>query len=495
MITTHATRSTWPLTDPGALEREERKSPATLLVVDDTEANRYALSRILKNAGYRVVECGTGTDALERVAALRPDLVVLDVRLPDLAGWDVCRKIKSNPATALIPVLHVSASYVTEHDRAHGLNQGADGYLVQPIDPSVLVATVRALLRLKRATEALITTEARLDTVLSNTPGMVFAVDARAECTLARGRALGEWHLTSETAVGRPFSEALPNDEFRRHVARALAGERFIDELRLADKWYELCFAPLPELHGSPAGFVCLVNDITERRRDERMRERLLAHVAEDLRNPVYGIKVTTAALKQALNGPDLSHDYLEQAVNKIARLADLADRFVSNLSDYERMQSGKIAIQRKNNDLCRLLRQAIDTMQPLADSRSIKLDAMLSDPTCMIACDGERLLQVFASAIGHALQYTPARGTVRVALRTGDNDVTVAIDHDGVAIAEGALPHSFDGHRAHDMSGAALAGLGQSLANAIVAAHGGRIEDQTGTDRRARVAYILPRQ
>jgi len=494
-MTTHAARSTWPLTDTGALEREERKSPATLLVVDDTEANRYALSRILKNAGYRVVESGTGTGALERVATLRPDLVVLDVRLPDMAGWDVCRQIKSTPATALIPVLHVSASYVTEHDRAHGLNQGADGYLVQPIDPSVLVATVRALLRLKRATEALATTEAHLETVLSNAPGMVFAVDAHGGCTLARGRALGEWQLTPETAVGRPFSEALPDENFRRGATRALAGERFIEELRRGERWYELCFAPLPVLHGGSAGFICLVNDITERRRDERMRERLLVHVAEDLRNPVYGIKVTSAALKQALSGPEMSRDYVDQAVTKIVRLADLADRFVGNLSDYERMQSGKIVLQRKNNDLCRLLRQAIDTMQPLADSRSIRVDVVLSDPACMIACDGERLLQVFAGAIGHALQYTPAQGVVRVALRTDTNEVTVVVDHDGVAIAEGALPHSFDGHRAREMSGAALAGLGQSLARAIVVAHGGRVEDQTGADRRARVAYILPRQ
>ena len=192
--------------------------------------------------------------------------------------------------------------------------------------PSVLVATVRALLRLKRATEALATTEAHLETVLSNAPGMVFAVDAHGGCTLARGRALGEWQLTPETAVGRPFSEALPDENFRRGATRALAGERFIEELRRGERWYELCFAPLPVLHGGSAGFICLVNDITERRRDERMRERLLVHVAEDLRNPVYGIKVTSAALKQALSGPEMSRDYVDQAVTKIVRLADLAE-------------------------------------------------------------------------------------------------------------------------------------------------------------------------
>lgn len=238
-----------------------------------------------------------------------------------------------------------------------------------------------------------------------------------------------------------------------------------------------------------------MVNDITERRRDERMRERLLAHVAEDLRNPVYGIKVTTEALKQALQSPTVAPDYINQAVNKIGRLADLADRFIGNLADYERMQTRQIVLHRRNNDLCALLRHAIDTMRPLADSKAIRLDVLLSDQSCMLSCDGERLLQVFASALGHALQYTPARGVVRIALRVDANEVHVILDHDGVAIPEGAMPHTFDGHRARDMKGTALAGLGLSLAEAIVNAHGGSIEHHTGPDRRARIVYRLPRQ
>lgn len=493
-MTTQALYDTWPTPDTEALEREERKSPASILVVDDTEANRYALARILKAAGFRVTEAAGGNEALQRVATLRPDLVVLDVRMPDMPGWDVCHRIKSNPATALIPVLHVSASFVTEQDRAHGLNHGADGYLTQPVDPTVLIATVRSLLRLRRATEALAIAEARLETVLNNAPGIVFAVDVHGTCTLARGRALNDWQLTPTAIVGRPFSEALAHDGFRRSVARALAGEQFVDEMRIEDRWYELCFAALPQPHHDPIGFVCMVNDITERRRDERMRERLLAYVAEDLRNPVYGIKVTTEALKQKLHGPTMAPDYVSQAVNKIGRLADLADRFIGNLADYERMQSGRIVLQRRNNDLCALLRHAIETMQPVADSRSITLDALMNDEGCMIVCDGERLLQVLSSALGHALQYTPTRGLVRIALRIDANDVSVIIDHDGAAVPESALPHTFDGHRAHELPGATQAGLGLSLAHAIVAAHGGRIEHQAGGPR-ARITYILPRQ
>lgn len=126
----------------------------TILHVDDDEANRYAVSRSLTRAGFDVVEAANGTDAL-RQAIHRPDLIILDVRLPDIDGFEVCRRIKSDPATANIPVLHLSASYVTGEDKAHGLDSGAEGYLVRPVEPVELLATVNALLRARHVEDQL----------------------------------------------------------------------------------------------------------------------------------------------------------------------------------------------------------------------------------------------------------------------------------------------------------------------------------------------------
>ena len=121
-----------------------------VLLVDDSEGGRFAMARMLQVAGFHVTEAATGTEGL-RLAREMPDLVVLDIRLPDMSGYDVCRTIKSDPATAAIPILHVSASFVRAEDQAHGLEGGADGYLTEPVDRVVLVATVRALIRARRA--------------------------------------------------------------------------------------------------------------------------------------------------------------------------------------------------------------------------------------------------------------------------------------------------------------------------------------------------------
>jgi signal transduction histidine kinase len=126
---------------------------ATILNVDDTVAARYNKTHVLRSAGYEVVEAETGTDALRLVRERMPDIVLMDVKLPDMSGIEACRIIKNDPVTRAIPVIQVSATFVTEKDQKSGLQGGADIYLTEPLEPKVLETVVSVLLQLRR-TEA-----------------------------------------------------------------------------------------------------------------------------------------------------------------------------------------------------------------------------------------------------------------------------------------------------------------------------------------------------
>ena len=141
------------------------ESVADLLLVDDDEAKRYILATWLRRAGHTVTEVGTGQEALGHLGTA--ELVLLDVNLPDMTGFEVCRQIKANPRTASIPVIQVSATAVEVADRAHGLTQGADAYLTDPTEPDELLATVTAVLRYSRARQRAERTAAML-TALTN---------------------------------------------------------------------------------------------------------------------------------------------------------------------------------------------------------------------------------------------------------------------------------------------------------------------------------------
>ncbi len=133
---------------------------ATILNVNDDQEFRYMMGRMLQAAGFDVVEAASGEEAL-RLVSSNQDLVLLAVQLPDMSGFEVCRRLKNDPSTSMIPVLHLSAVHVKSRDRAQGLKDGADGYLTLPVDDDVLLATIHALLRARRATDALRASEDR----------------------------------------------------------------------------------------------------------------------------------------------------------------------------------------------------------------------------------------------------------------------------------------------------------------------------------------------
>ena len=127
--------------------------PSRILIIDDTSANRYALGHLLRRNGYDVAEATTWTEGLAMLDGI--DLLVLDVQLPEKNGFEACQELKQNPATASIPILMTSAAFVEGRDKALGFDSGADGYITAPVDQHELIATVRSLLRMRKAEEQL----------------------------------------------------------------------------------------------------------------------------------------------------------------------------------------------------------------------------------------------------------------------------------------------------------------------------------------------------
>jgi signal transduction histidine kinase len=126
-----------------------------VLNVDDNEIGRYARTRFLNRAGFRVIEAASGFEALRAASENKLDLVLLDINMPGMNGLEVCRQLRARPETERLPVIFVSASRLADPDVVEGLEAGADNYLREPMDPSVLLASVRSLLRARQAEEEL----------------------------------------------------------------------------------------------------------------------------------------------------------------------------------------------------------------------------------------------------------------------------------------------------------------------------------------------------
>lgn len=127
-----------------------------VLNVNDHVAHLYMVSKMLRSAGYQVIEARTGSEAIARAIAECPSVVVLDVQLPDLSGFEVCRRLKARPESQDIKVLHTSATFLSSSNKLAGIEAGADAYLTQPFEPEELIAAVRSLTRLSETEQGLV---------------------------------------------------------------------------------------------------------------------------------------------------------------------------------------------------------------------------------------------------------------------------------------------------------------------------------------------------
>lgn len=118
---------------------------STVLVVEDDLTQQHLLSKLLERVELTVIVAGDGVEALEKIQQFHPDLVILDIVLPRMNGYEVCRRLKSEPETQTIPVLMCSAKK-EDFDRYWGMKQGADAYLAKPCHPQEIVETVKKLL-------------------------------------------------------------------------------------------------------------------------------------------------------------------------------------------------------------------------------------------------------------------------------------------------------------------------------------------------------------
>lgn len=126
-----------------------------ILVVNDDPVILFGTARVLQKAGYEVFQAASGLDGLRQTHETWPDLILLDVSMPDMDGFEVCQRIKSDPACQSILVVLLSGTFIKSEKQAEGLDLGADGYIVYPVSPQELLARVRAFLRLKKAEDAL----------------------------------------------------------------------------------------------------------------------------------------------------------------------------------------------------------------------------------------------------------------------------------------------------------------------------------------------------
>ncbi|MGL4550611.1 MAG: ATP-binding response regulator, partial [Gemmataceae bacterium] len=377
--------------------------------------NRQLMAWIFRDAGYCVLEAGTGEEALTLVRQ-RPELAVLDVNLPDVSGFEVCRRIKADPLTRGVSVVHLSAVFVGSGDRTQGLEQGADAYLIKPVEHRELLATVKAMLRIRAAEEAARRAAQEWRTTFDAISDAVCLIDAGGRVCRAN-RAMGEL-LGQDSAllVGRPFDEALREalgaDDCPplQWALEADEDSRRAEELRFGRRHFRMTADPLP----ADGGGVVILRDITQRKElEELVRQgqrleavgRLAGGVAHEFNNLLTAILGNVSMLAASVASPE-DAALLETVERSAWRAADLT-RQLLGFSRQALLWLRPVDPSALLDEVLGAVRAGLPASVTLREERPAELAAILAD--------ADFLKQVLQQLCRQAVEAMPAGGVVVV--------------------------------------------------------------------------------
>ena len=504
------------------------ESSETILHIDDNEANRYIVRRILQNAGFAVVEAATGSAGLEAIALHQPALVILDVKLPDLNGFEVCRQIKSDPQTRFIPVLHLSASFVKSQDKAEGLDSGADGYLAQPVEPIELLATVRSLFRIRQAEELALTSAREWQTTFDAINDSVCLLDQQGEilrCNQAMMRLFG---MPAEDILGHVHYELMNTvlgvGDGTCFYRVKETHQRQILELQSQARWFAKTMDPVLNEFGTFTGAVLTLVDITNRksiederkqaelilqernqrldvlyettreqadqlRQANRIKDEFLAVLSHELRSPLNPI-LGWAKILQTKKHDAAKTQY---ALETIERNARLQAQLIEDLLDVSRILQGKVSLNMGPVSLPFTIKSALETVQLSAEAKSIQIETAFEPNVGQVLGDSSRLQQIIWNLISNAVKFTPQGGQVQVRLEqieeVEENVVSpqqpvtyaqITVSDTGKGISASFLPYVFDYFRQADSTTTRSfggLGLGLAIVSHLVELHGGTVQ------------------
>ncbi len=402
-----------------------------ILVVDDDAANLLAIEAALGDLGPRLVKARSGAEALKRLLEQDFALILLDVHMPGMDGFETARLIRSRKRNRYVPIIFVTAYGQSDTRVLEGYVLGAVDFLFKPIVPEVLRAKATVFVQLQQRTAEVAWQAEQLRRHEREQARSRFDQERRAWEQEALRREMAEQHRATDELARRA-------EELARTVAEREAAQRELTRMN----------AQLAE---------------ADRRKDE-----FLATLAHELRNPLAPLAYAVGLL-DSTDDPVLS----EARVRMERQLAHLS-RLVDDLLDVSRVTSGKVELRSHPMDAREAIHHAIEVSRSLIHERHHRLELDLEDPL-PVHGDAVRLSQIVANLLNNAARYTPSGGRIVVRGRRDEGEIVIEVADDGEGIERDLLDHFFGAFVQAHAGGGGL-GLGLHLVSHLVRLHGGRV-------------------
>ncbi|MEE8168496.1 MAG: ATP-binding protein [Candidatus Hydrothermarchaeales archaeon] len=467
---------------------------ASLLIVDDAEGIRETLSDIFKEKGYGTDVAEDGRAAIEKVKKSFFNVVLLDIRLPDILGVEVLESLKEIRPD--IEVIMITA-YASLETSIEALNKGAYAYIMKPLNMGVVIATVKKALEKQRlSAENMWLTEFN-ERIIKNAPIGILTTDEKGDITSANPAILEILDsLETEKLIGLsvltlPTSRAMGLDKELKKVLSEgkeieLAG-KYVSESG-ADVFLHIRSTPLRNEKRDITGLLAIIEDVTERKKLDSMKDAFISNVSHELRTPLTSI-LTSLEL--------LSKETVEKEKRKLLEICDRnalrLNRLVDNLLEVSRIEVETLDV--RTLDVTRVVAEIISELQDFAVVSKVTLKSLIEDEF-LVRADKKSLRLVFLNLISNAIKFNKEGGKVTISGEREDSFTRFCVEDTGIGIPRGDLKEIFKSFYQIDASIRRRypgAGVGLTITKNIVDAHGGKIWAESKPGKGSKFCFTLP--
>ncbi|MDR7269227.1 CheY-like chemotaxis protein/signal transduction histidine kinase [Pelomonas saccharophila] len=481
-------------------DRPEASGPGRtrILIIDDDATSIQLVRSLLADVG----ECHfalNGAQALTLVGELRPDLILLDVDLPDSDGFRVCKQLRADPEFGQVPIMFLTSSSTIGHE-ARALALGGDDFVRKPFSAPVLCARVRRLVDRKRSLERYLDqvdhrhrqiSDGRVAAVVEACKDAIVVADTQGRIVMANAAACTLLGLTAEALDRARLAELLVSDADGHDCVRLSSGQRIPVEVSTSTEGLGADALTLHVLRDTRERDQALA---TARRQTEAAAARratasMLSYIAHEIGNPVNVIK-GFAQLMQAERMSASQVDKLAHILDAVGRLSGL----LADVTDVARMESGQFHVELRDVELKALVEQACEPAAAQAAAVGMQLDTPPPTPPLRVRADARRLRQCLDNLLSNAIKYAGDGRCIEVEVEARGKEVALAVQDHGCGLSEDQLAHLFEPYNRLGRAGGSIpgTGLGLTLTRDLVQAMGGRLEVHSQVGRGCRFEILL---
>jgi len=471
-----------------------------ILVVDDYPANVKLLERNLRAAGYETVAAYDGEEALQQVEAQQPDLILLDIMLPKVDGFEVCHRLRANEATAVIPIIMVTALKETE-DRIRGLEAGADDFISKPFDRTELLARVKSLLQIKYY-RSMLTEREKFHAVIQDLSHGIIITDGEWRIETISRTAAELLGRPDENMVGwllgevlAPFHVEPSLEALLRYGARAVTVELTQEEAR-PPRYLAGRYTRIEGAHGELHNAALVFRDISEMRQKEKLKRDFLALINHKMKTPLTIIGGYLGLMSKGTYGevsPEMAQA-IGVSLGKVQELSDLIEKVLSyaSLTATELERAGQLV------PLGELVERIRLRIEPRYLTRAIQWVVQVPADLPRARAPEELLSITVDNLMDNAVKFNET-GDVRVEVvcrEVEDRHIEISVRDNGPGVRPEERDKVFtDFSQFEETFTGSVAGMGLGLATAkrLVESWGGRIDFESAVGKGSRFFFTVP--